>query len=95
MKVLCCLVALFVFAAGSAHAQMPCVKYDDVVKRLNEMHQEKKVAHGLTMLGSLYEVYASDSGSWTMISVTPRGVACPVGSGQGWQMIIPKQGKGA
>ena len=42
---------------------------------------------GLSAEGSVLEILASDTGSWTLIVTRPSGVSCVVAHGQGWESM--------
>jgi hypothetical protein len=50
---------------------------------------ERRAAGGLAANGNLVEVFASASGSWTIIATRPSGVACIVGSGEAFHLAPP------
>ena len=38
----------------------------------------------------MVKVYSSNQGSWTMVVITPAGVACVVATGEAWISLNPK-----
>lgn len=63
-----------------------------IIKFLSDKHSEAPVQMGLTAGGSVLEVLASESGSWTIIITMPNGVSCYMASGQAWEAIKPIRG---
>ena len=44
---------------------------------------------GLAADGSVVEVLAATSGSWTILVTKPTGVSCVVASGEAWDHVPP------
>ncbi|MEC8846768.1 MAG: hypothetical protein VXW81_06605 [Pseudomonadota bacterium] len=38
----------------------------------------------------MVEVYSSNQGSWTMVVITPAGVACVVATDEAWISLNPR-----
>ena len=69
-----------------AAAQSPqCAAREAIIDRLATKYEEHPVSLGITATGSLLEVLASPSGSWTIIVSVPGGPTCLVSSGEGWR----------
>ena len=77
--------------AGPADAQAPrCVPRDTAVEQLTQHHGEQVTARGLTSSGQvMFELFATDSGSWTLVTTDARGRSCVVASGDSW-MAVPR-----
>jgi hypothetical protein len=82
--ILLVMVITYGFPAG---AQSVCGRRADIVKRLNTGFEEQRRAAGLAADGNLVEVFASKSGSWTIIFTRPGGLTCLVAVGDSWQRI--------
>jgi hypothetical protein len=65
----------------------PCAIRSDVVAQLADRYQETRRGMGRAGNDSVVEVFASESGSWTIIVTTPSGFSCLVGSGDGWEPL--------
>ena len=82
------LVALSGTVAG---AQMACGQRDTVIAKLGNKYGEVRRGGGLTgsagQAGStaIYEVWASEAGSWTILKTTPDGKSCVMVVGDAWQ----------
>src|SRR4051794_5114143 len=69
---------------GTAWAQVPgepvrvpCYSYEEVARQLKGAYQEAPVSLGLQANGNLLQVFSLPAtGSWTIVSTTPQGVAC-------------------
>ena len=70
--------------AAPASAQVICSERGKFIERLATRYHEAPVAMGLAANGSVVEVLASDSGTWTIIVTTPAGRSCVVASGEAW-----------
>jgi hypothetical protein len=82
-------LAALVIALPAA-AQTVCVtERGDVLKQLSSQFEENPVAMGLATDGSVVEVLAASSGSWTILVTKPTGVSCVVASGEAWDHVPP------
>ncbi|MFL5332793.1 MAG: hypothetical protein ACJ8H8_06345 [Geminicoccaceae bacterium] len=80
---------------GTAWAQVPgepvrvpCYSYEEVARQLKGAYQEAPVSLGLQANGNLLQVFSSPAtGSWTIVSTTPQGVACVLAAGQHWENV--------
>ncbi|MCF8511158.1 MAG: hypothetical protein K9G43_06910 [Rhodobacteraceae bacterium] len=87
-----------ILATHAAEATQ-CAPRDEVVAGLATGFDETRHAAGLTggTSGSaqVVEVFASKSGSWTIIVTLPDGISCLVASGEAWQQFgkdLPAKG---
>ena len=73
----------------SAFAQaMPCADRDSLVQSLIKKYKETQVAVGLSKRNTeAFEVFASDSGSWTLVMTTTAGKTCVMAAGHSWTKI--------
>ena len=69
----------------------PCMKRLEALKQLADTYEELPVAIGLTSQGTVFEVTASESGSWTIIVTMPSGIACGLAVGDAWETLKPKK----
>ncbi len=90
---LAALVSLGVAASGvSASAQSQCGPRQELVKNLGEKFKESPIGRGLTQPGQVLEIFASQSGSWTMVVTTPNGTSCLIAAGENWDMVALAKG---
>ncbi|WP_422366422.1 hypothetical protein [Pelagibius sp.] len=77
------------FGEASLHlAQGPqCAPREALLKALAKKYKEAPVNMGVTSTGSLIEILASPSGSWTILVTVPGRPTCMVSSGQGWRSL--------
>ena len=87
------ITAVALLLAGSARAQEPtgppCGDRTSVVRNLHRGFGEFLVGYGLSNVGTVFEVYASRTGTWTIIATSGNGVSCLVASGEAWEQTSP------
>ncbi|MFC4171503.1 hypothetical protein ACFOYU_05450 [Microvirga sp. GCM10011540] len=49
---------------------------------------------GLAQPGRVVEVFASSSGTWSMVMTMPNGTACMIAAGENWEMLSRVKGTG-
>ena len=70
--------------------RLPCHDYDKMAAHLAVKYSEKPVAFGMQSNGNLLQVFASkDTGSWTILSVSPKGTSCILAAGKSWEDLPP------
>lgn len=86
------------FAADLAAApddpvpRLPCHAHDEIARQLDRRYGEQPVSIGLQANGNLLQVFISDqTGSWTILSTTPAGLACILAAGRGWENLPPRR----
>lgn len=85
----------FLFLAGwvllstSSASAMVCGQHKVLAEALELQYQERQRALGLSRSGALIEVYASEGGTWTVLLITPDGIACILTDGEAWQEALP------
>jgi hypothetical protein len=72
---------------GTANAGVPCGARDAIIKMLSDKYREKPKALGIAGEKSLFEIYTSKAGSWTLLVTDASGQSCIVGAGQSWEDI--------
>lgn len=75
-------------AANSAYAET-CAPRAQVVERLSGEYQETTLGNGLTSNGAIVELWASESGSWTIFATMPNGMSCLLAAGEFWETFAP------
>lgn len=88
-------VVFVVFAGGNASPARAetasCLPYDTVSERLSGQHNEAPSGMGLTNNGHVLQLFRStDGATWTLVLVTPEGLACPMAAGDNWA-DLPRQ----
>lgn len=70
-----------------------CAALPLIVDELDEKWGESRVAAGLSAQGVLFQVFQSQSGTWTLVISDPTGRACALAAGTNWETYpIPKSG---
>ena len=100
MKAFALSLALAAFLAAPALAQQeapaqpqkpPCGPRAAIPEGLAKKYKEFPTARGLTSEGLMIEVFASESGSFTVLMNRPDGIACILSGGEVWEtQEIPK-----
>ncbi|MCH8112286.1 MAG: hypothetical protein IH905_10110 [Proteobacteria bacterium] len=73
------------FAPSQAHAQQYCSSRSALTKHLLARYAESPVSQGLSVKGTLLEVFAAkDGSSWTLVETLPIGVSCVRATGESW-----------
>ena len=81
--------------AVSLAQQVPCGEREQILSKLGKDYAEQPVSVGLSSNGTLVEVLASKSGSWTMIYTKPDGASCVIATGQSWEDVTAKAARPA
>lgn len=67
---------------------MPCHDRAEIARQLGRGYDEAPVSVGVQTNGNLLEVFSSaETGTWTIVSTEPSGLACVVAAGDGWQAL--------
>lgn len=84
------LAAALALAPPLAHAAEPfCGPRSMIVGWLASEFGETLIGAGLNGSGGITEMWASPSGSWTIVVSDAEGGACIATSGQGWENAAP------
>ena len=76
-----------ILAATQTQAQgRNCGPHEAVTLHLAERYSETRRMIGLTSSNAIIEVYAAESGSWTVLVTTAGGPACIVAAGENFQL---------
>ena len=79
--VLAVLVIIGAWSMASAQGNN-CFPREVVLTQLAEKYGETRRGVGLTNDGKIFEVWASEGGSWTATVTMPNGMMCVAGAGQ-------------
>ncbi|MBT3361919.1 MAG: hypothetical protein HN403_20025 [Rhodospirillales bacterium] len=81
-------LAIFLFLGGQASAQVAaCGDRGSIAEKLDDGYSELPVAMGLSANGSVVEVFASMTGTFTIIVTQPDGMSCILVTGESWEGI--------
>lgn len=106
LKMLCAarmlmLALILTFGAGLAQAQThaqtqaQCAPREQVLATLSDRYGESRRAIGLAANATVMEVFASETGSWTITVTLPDGLQCLVASGEHFEPVqdpLPAKG---
>lgn len=74
----------------AAHAQAAaCGPRDAIVEALDGKYAERRLGAGLQPGRGVIEVYASESGTWTLLLTLPNGASCVLAAGEAWSGPAP------
>ncbi|MEQ9642089.1 MAG: hypothetical protein RIM84_18845 [Alphaproteobacteria bacterium] len=69
----------------AAHAQRVCAPTAEIAQQLENKFEEQAVGRGLTPGGdAMFELFVSNSGSWTVLISDPSGRSCVFAVGDNW-----------
>ena len=80
-------VALLCGAEAATVVNNNAADRDQLLKRLEQAHQETPQAIGLSGDGGVVEVLVSPDGVWTMLLTYPKRPTCVVAAGPAWEML--------
>ncbi len=71
--------------SSSAQAQAMCGERDAIVASLEKIYSEAPVSMGLGSNGAIIEIFASPSGTFTIVLTRPNGLTCVMAAGENWE----------
>jgi hypothetical protein len=74
-------------AEPSFAANKVCGDRAEILKRLEDGHQETRQALGLSADGGVIEVLVSPEGGWTILVTYPKRPTCVVAVGKAWTTL--------
>lgn len=86
-------VAALVVACSPAptHAQPRCADANSLADRLSEQYGESVILRGMDARGGLVEWWQNEeTGTWTLVVLTPNELRCLVASGDMGEAIQPE-----
>ncbi|MEB3421902.1 hypothetical protein ACFSDD_09115 [Salipiger marinus] len=88
---------LFALTAAAALAQqtVTCAAQDQVIDQLDDLYGERLRATGLAGPTGLMQLFSAETGTWTILLVTPEGMACLLASGTDFEAVITPTGEPA
>lgn len=76
-------------SSGTVRAQgpagAPCAERGLATTQLHELYGERRIGYGLAANGSVIELFAAPSGSFTLFATLPDGISCLIATGQSWE----------
>ena len=89
MRRLMLAAALAVAPAVAAAQQPPCAPLPVVAQMLEREFNEHMVAAARLPNGGTMHVFAAQGGAWTLVVVSPAGIACIIADGSAWSTLEP------
>ncbi|PDT01819.1 hypothetical protein CO666_23280 [Rhizobium chutanense] len=71
----------------ASQAMLSCAARAEVINFLDRNFAEKLTAVGLVNQNAVLEVYASESGTWTLVVTDVHGISCILLSGDSWETM--------
>ncbi len=87
------LATMLVAPLPTLAAAEPCGKRADFLNILMAEYGETPISIGRGSGGEVYEVLASENGTWTVIVTDSSGRTCGVAAGQAWPLPIKDGGQ--
>ena len=78
-------------SATAGMAQVACANRNELIKLLDEKYHEASTGYGTVGETSVIEVFASEKGSFTILSTQGNGVSCIIAAGQNWEKLTPQK----
>ncbi len=76
--------------SSPAQAQAMCGERGAIVASLEKTYSEAPVSVGLASNGAIIEIFASPTGTFTIILTQPNGLTCVMAAGEYWE-DLPKR----
>lgn len=80
--------SLIAFLPLQALAQSNCASTENVLRNLHKKFKEVEMVKAIDGQGYLFQFFANDeTGTWTVLKTSPRGITCAVDSGTIFEII--------
>lgn len=79
--------ALAVAPAAAAQQQPPCAPLPVVTQILERDFGERMMTAARMAGGGTMHIFASETGAWSLVVVSPTGIACLVADGTAWSTL--------
>jgi hypothetical protein len=64
-----------------------CAERASLVQSLSNNYAEQPTSMGLAANGAVFEIFTSETGSWTILVTRPDGVSCLMATGENWETL--------
>jgi hypothetical protein len=71
-------------AATPVFAEAACAPRDEFARHLATNYKEESQGVGVTGDGSLFEIFASEAGTWSLLITNGKKISCIVAAGDMW-----------
>jgi hypothetical protein len=85
MRKLALAAALMLATTAPVYAQAQCGRLDQVYEVLSNKYDERRIGLGLAPQGIVEVWVNSETGSFTILGVTPSGMACLLANGENFE----------
>ncbi len=79
------LAAALLFPAAAPAQSLPCAARERVLAFVIDQRGEVRLATGEAAQGASIELFASESGTWTLLLNLPDGRSCLLANGEGFR----------
>ena len=77
-----------IFLGGRSFAQeASCAPRDDLIAQLQSRYSETRRAVALAANNAVLEIFAAESGSWTILVTETSGLSCLIASGEAFETV--------
>lgn len=66
-----------------------CQAHPQMAQLLSTRYHESKVGGGISVDGTMLEIFGGENGSFTVTKTLPTGLTCIIDLGVGWQTKLP------
>lgn len=87
LKIFLIAIAMLLIPVKLAEAGGHCNTKEIVAALLLKNLQEVPISIALEHSKNLVQVFASKTGTWTLVVTTPQGISCITGGGENWFLI--------
>lgn len=87
-----------ILATQNAYAAATCAPRAEILDKLVTYHSETRQSIGIAANNSVVEIFASESGTWSIIATMTTGETCLIASGENYEALretLPAKGKPA
>lgn len=87
-----------IFATQNAHAAPTCAPRAEILDKLVTRYSEERQSIGIAANNSVIEVFASETGSWSIIATMTSGETCLIATGESFEALkgtLPAKGEPA
>ena len=90
MKLMIAAALAILTATGAAAQQSNCGPALDLLQVLQDRYGEVAQSRGLMGSGDLLFIFANpETGSWSVVTASPSGIACLRASGEAFEVMAP------
>ena len=80
-------VSIFMARSAQSQQQMRCMAHSLMLDFLADNYGESPQVRGLSVNNRLFEVYASQTGTWSIVGTDERNIACIIAWGESYDAV--------